>query len=248
MKNSYFWGKNTHDMLNIDILTFNLFEEKTYIVSQGNGYCVIVDPGCSNEAERQTLIKALTDKSLTPTAVLLTHGHLDHIYGAAFIQKTYRDIPVYLNPADIKVMELTGAMAQKFHMEAPEIGFKTTDIHDKDTLSAAGISFNVIATPGHSPGGVCYYIQDECVLFSGDTLFAGAIGRTDLGYGEYDDEIRSIMEKIILLDPSVKVYPGHGPATTIGNERTGNPFLEPFNEPEEEFNPDAEPVVIHGNQ
>ena len=144
MKNSYFWGKNTHDMLNIDILTFNLFEEKTYIVSQGNGYCVIVDPGCSNEAERQTLIKALTDKSLTPTAVLLTHGHLDHVYGAAFIQKTYRDIPVYLNPADIKVMELTGAMAQKFHMEAPEIGFKTTDIHDSDTLSAAGISFNVI--------------------------------------------------------------------------------------------------------
>ncbi|MCI6439793.1 MAG: MBL fold metallo-hydrolase, partial [Alistipes sp.] len=121
-------------MLNIDILTFNLFEEKTYIVSQGNGYCVIVDPGCSNEAERQTLIKALTDKSLTPTAVLLTHGHLDHVYGAAFIQKTYRDIPVYLNPADIKVMELTGAMAQKFHMEAPEIGFKTTDIHDSDTL------------------------------------------------------------------------------------------------------------------
>ena len=109
MKNSYFWGKNIHDMLNIDILTFNLFEEKTYIVSQGNGYCVIVDPGCSNEAERQTLIKALTDKSLTPTAVLLTHGHLDHVYGAAFIQKTYRDIPVYLNPADIKVMELTGA-------------------------------------------------------------------------------------------------------------------------------------------
>ena len=133
-------------------------------------------------------------------------------------------------------------------MEAPEIGFKTTDIHDSDTLSAAGISFNVIATPGHSPGGVCYYIQDEGVLFSGDTLFAGAIGRTDLGYGEYDDEIRSIMEKIILLDPSVKVYPGHGPATTIGDERTGNPFLEPFNEPVEEFNPDAEPVVIHGNQ
>ena len=145
-------------------------------------------------------------------------------------------------------MELTGAMAQKFHMEAPEIGFKTTDIHDADTLSAAGISFDVIATPGHTPGGVCYYIRDEGVLFSGDTLFAGAIGRTDLGYGEYDDEIRSIMEKIILLDPSVKVYPGHGPATTIGDERTGNPFLEPFNEPEEEFNPDAEPVVIHGNQ
>ena len=235
-------------MLNIDILTFNLFEEKTYIVSQGNGHCVIVDPGCSNEAERQTLIKELTDKSLTPTAVLLTHGHLDHVYGAAFIQKTYRDIPVYLNPADIKVMELTGAMAQKFHMEAPEIGFKTTDIHDTDTLSSAGISFNVIATPGHTPGGVCYYIRDEGVLFSGDTLFAGAIGRTDLGYGEYDDEIRSIMEKIILLDPSVKVYPGHGPTTTIGDERTGNPFLEPFNEPEEEFNPDAEPVVIHGNQ
>ena len=238
-------GKKIHDMLNIDILTFNLFEEKTYIVSRSAGSCVIVDPGCSSETERKSLMDTLAHKEVVPRAVLLTHGHLDHIYGAAFIQSAYHGIPVYMNSSDMKVVQSMGAMAHRFNMEVPDIGFKTTDIHDGDTLKEAGISFRVIQTPGHTPGGVCYLIEDEAVLFSGDTLFAGAIGRTDLGYGEYDDEIRSIMEKIILLDPSVKVYPGHGPATTIGDERTANPFLEPFKEPEEEFNPDAEPVVIH---
>jgi glyoxylase-like metal-dependent hydrolase (beta-lactamase superfamily II) len=81
-------------------------------------------------------------------------------------------------------------------------------------------------------------------MFTGDTLFAGSIGRTDFLYSEYDDEIRSIMERLILLDPGIRILPGHGPTSTIGHERTGNPFLEPFNEPEEPFDPDLEPVVI----
>ena len=111
-------------------------------------------------------------------------------------------------------------------------------------MEAAGLTFEVIATPGHTPGGVCWLVRDEKLLFTGDTLFAGAIGRTDLSFGEYDDEIRSIMEKLMLLDGDIRIFPGHGPASTIADERTGNPFLEPFNEPEEEPDPDQPPIII----
>ena len=98
---------------------------------------------------------------------------------------------------------------------------------------STALGFKVISTPGHTPDSVCYYDAAEHVLFTGDTLFAGTIGRTDLPGGNYDDEIRSIMEKLIFLPGETDIYPGHGPASTIARERTENPFLEPFNEPEE---------------
>ena len=114
-------------------------------------------------------------------------------------------------------------------------------------LEIAGMKWEVIATPGHTPGGVCYLEREAGVMLTGDTLFAGSIGRTDFLYSEYDDEIRSIMEKLILLDPDIRILPGHGPTSTIGHERTHNPFLEPFNEPEEPIDPELEPVVIRGD-
>lgn len=235
-------------MMNIDTFTFNLFEEKTYVVSAGGNRCAIIDPGCCSEAEGQELLGALDRKGMTPEAILLTHGHLDHIYGAAFLQSRFGGIPVYLNTRDIPVMEGVRDMARKFGMQAPDTSFSITDISEGGTVRAAGLAFEVIATPGHTPGGVCYLEREEGCVFTGDTLFAGAIGRTDLPCGEYDDEIRSIMEKIILLDPETRVLPGHGPSTTIGRERNGNPFLEPFNEEEEIPDPDAEPIVIHGSR
>ena len=100
-------------------------------------------------------------------------------------------------------------------------------------LELAGLRLEVIATPGHTPGCVCYLEREQGVLFTGDTLFAGSIGRTDFPYSDYDDEIRSILEKLLPLEADVTLLPGHGPASTIGDERTHNPFLEPFNEPEE---------------
>jgi glyoxylase-like metal-dependent hydrolase (beta-lactamase superfamily II) len=93
------------------------------------------------------------------------------------------------------------------------------------------LEFKVIATPGHTPGSICWYCESHGIIFTGDTLFADSIGRTDLGHGDYDAEIKSIMEKLMVLPGSTKVYPGHGGTTTIGRERTCNPFLQPFNEP-----------------
>ena len=122
------------------------------------------------------------------------------------------------------------------------MSFETRELVEGQTLRFAQddkVSFKVIATPGHTPGCVCFYSEQAKVLFSGDTLFAGSIGRTDVDGGDYDKEIVSIMEKLMELPGDVEVYPGHGPATSIAVERTSNPFLQPFNEPWE-----SEPDII----
>ncbi len=230
-------------MLNVLQFNCNLFEEKSYVVfKEEGGGCVIVDPGFYREDEKRPVLDALERNALSPEAILLTHGHFDHVYGAKFLQDSYK-VPVYMHPADKLILEYDKEMTAGFRLKEPDCGFVTTDVSDGEKLSVAGLSFEVIATPGHTPGGVCYLDRDEGVLFSGDTLFKGAIGRTDFKYGEYDDEIRSIMEKLIFLDPSTRVLPGHGPETTIGHERTGNPFLEPFNE-KEDTDSEVEPVSI----
>ena len=168
---------------------------------------------------------------MKPAAVLLTHGHMDHIYGVAELQRRF-GIPVYMSPEDIKTMEYYDRVG-KFGIAVADRSFTITPVADGSVVEAAGFRFRVIGTPGHSPGSVCWFCEEEGVLFTGDTLFAGAIGRTDLIYGEYDDEIRSIMEKLVLLDGDIRIFPGHGGTSTIGAERVSNPFLEPFNEREE---------------
>ena len=205
-------------MLNIRTFTFNLLQERTYVAWQGEGSCVVVDPGCYGPAELQALEDLLQDR--------------------------FGGIPVYMHPADEAVFGYGAEMAAGLGLAPAATDFLRTPVRDGQVLEAAGIRFEVIATPGHTPGGVCYLVREADILFTGDTLFAGSIGRTDFPGGEYDDLIRSIMERVILLDPEIRILPGHGPTSTIGQERTGNPFLEPFNEPEEEPDPDLEPVVI----
>ena len=231
-------------MLNIRTLTCNLLQERTYVVWEAPEACVVVDPGCYGDDELRDLESLLRQESLTPAAILLTHGHFDHIFGVKALQDRFGGIPVYMHPADEAVFGYGAQMAANLGLTPAATDFRRPPVQDGQVLELAGIRFEVIATPGHTPGGVCYYVREADILFSGDTLFAGSIGRTDFPGGEYDDLIRSIMERIILLDPAVRILPGHGPTSTIGQERTGNPFLEPFNEPEEAPDPDLEPVVI----
>ena len=232
-------------MLNIRTLTCNPIQERTYVVWKDKGACVVVDPGCYGDGELQALTDLLAQESLTPAAILLTHGHFDHIFGVKALQDRFGGIPVFMHPADEVVLDYGADMARRLGLAPAATDFRRTPIRDGQVLELAGIRFEVIATPGHTPGGVCYLVREADILFCGDTLFAGSIGRTDFPYGEYDDLIRAIMERLILLDPEVRILPGHGPTSTIGQERTGNPFLEPFNEPEEEPDPDLEPVVIN---
>jgi len=162
------------------------------------------------------------------------------------MQKRY-NIPVYMNPLDGILTEYNVNFPHLLGMPAPDQNFSTTPVSDGQVLDFGELKFKVIETPGHTEGSVCYYSEELELVFSGDTLFAGAIGRTDVPGGDYDKEILSIMEKLILLPGATDVLPGHGRPTTIAAERETNPFLEPFNEPEEEIDPDSvTPVIIHG--
>ena len=183
----------------------NPFQENAYVVSEGAD-CIIIDPGFTS-SELPALYDYLAAEGLTPTVILLTHSHPDHVCGLQ-------------------------ALVARFGIAVQTPGGPNSCLETADA-GAALYGFTVIKTPGHTPDSVCYYSEKDAVLFTGDTLFAGTIGRTDLPGGNYDDEIRSIMEKLIFLPGETVIYPGHGPQSTIARERIQNPFLEPFNEREE---------------
>ena len=200
-----------------------------------SGAGVIVDPGCYDEGQLKSLTDFMDRKEARPVAIWLTHAHPDHIYGVAILQELY-DIPVFMHPWED--LEASQRMASRFGLEIPRTGFKTVDIHEGDTLRFGGVEFTVIETPGHTPGGVCFLDSEDKVLLSGDTLFAGSIGRTDMEGGNYDALIVSIMNKLMGLDGDIDVIPGHGEVTDIGWERTHNPFLQPWGEPDEDYSPE----------
>ena len=197
----------------------NAFQENAYVISEG-AECIIIDPGFTG-GEMPALYEYLAAEGLTPSTILLTHSHPDHVYGLQPLVKRF-GIPVF------------SARAEKQPDSCQKHGFSAARAEKQpDSCPAEICGFQVIATPGHTPDSVCYYSEKDAVIFTGDTLFAGTIGRTDLPGGNYDDEIRSIMEKLIFLPGETVIYPGHGPQSTIARERISNPFLEPFNEREE---------------
>ena len=150
-----------------------------------------------------------------------------------------------MSPEDRFILDKAGEYANGVGLKAPDVGFETKELVDGQILRySQDDTFQVIAIPGHTPGCVCFYSEKAKMLFSGDTLFAGAIGRTDLDGGDYDKEIVGIMEKLMVLPGDVEVFPGHGPGTNIAIERTTNPFLQPFNEPWEYDETDQNDICI----
>lgn len=219
-------------MIIVESFKFNPFEENCYLIyndefKESDKNCILIDPGQSKPSEFERLNNFMSQKSLKPAAILLTHLHFDHIGGAS----VFKNIPIYMSKKDWNLKGFCTNALRAIEFGDISLEFDTINIEDGNVLSLAGMEVKCIATPGHSAGSFSYLIEDK--LFSGDTLFAGAIGRSDLPSGEYDELIVSIMEKLILLDSDTIIYPGHGPSSTIGYERYNNPFLEPFNEKEE---------------
>jgi glyoxylase-like metal-dependent hydrolase (beta-lactamase superfamily II) len=199
------------------------FQTNCYIVQswQQAGSPVVIDPGMDPDP----LMAFFKNHQCEPIAILLTHGHIDHIAGVSAILDTYPDIKVYVHPldadmftnADLNLSILTGV-----RLKVRPAGYF---MEEGQTITLADMMFKVIHTPGHTPGGICLYIEDEHMLFSGDTLFAGSIGRTDFPGGSMDKLLEGIREKLFVLPDQTIVYPGHGPQTTIGHEKQHNPFL-----------------------
>lgn len=233
-------------MIHIEHFTFNSFQTNSFILWDESGKCAIADPGCSSEAELSRLTGFIADKGLEPVCILLTHCHFDHVYGMAALAREY-EIPVYADMNEMYSLQVTNAkLCGQFGFPMPDefpIIRTSSDFHhparaifvqDGDTTDVGSLRFEVIQTPGHSKGGLCFLERNEKILLSGDTLFAGAIGRTDHPGGDYETLMRSIFEKLLMLDGETRVLPGHGPSSDIATERMTNPFLLPFNEPYED--------------
>lgn len=220
-------------MIHIEQFIFNSFQTRCSIVWDESGECAITDPGMTAAEETDTITGFISKKGLKPTCIMLTHGHFDHVTGVAQLSRSYGGIPVYMHPADRFTLDNNDFFCRIFGAPKPE-GFDTEDIGEGSMIKVGSMTFEVIETPGHTVGGVCFLERNEKVLFSGDTLFAGAIGRTDHPGGDYDQIMKSIFEKLMILEGNVTVIPGHGPQTDIATERMTNPFLMPFNEPFED--------------
>jgi hydroxyacylglutathione hydrolase len=171
----------------------------------------IIDPG----GDGDDIIKEIEKLGAKPQYILLTHGHFDHVGAVDELRGKY-NIPVYINKND---EELINSGVEVFG----KIGSPNNPLSDNMVISLGELKIRCIETPGHTPGGMCFLIQDA--LFTGDTLFAGSIGRTDFVGGDFNSIIKSIKSKLLVLKDDVKVYPGHGLTTTIGVERVSNPFL-----------------------
>ena len=219
-------------MLHSRIFPFNPLETNCVVLwLGGNKRCLVTDPGMSSQESLEELTDFFKAEGLTPEAILLTHGHFDHVWGVEKLCAAFPGIKVYEHPLDKDIMDriTTGRFAEGFNFLRHD--FPTEDISDGETLTLAGITLHVMHTPGHTPGSVCYYVKEDNLLLSGDTLFAGSIGRTDLTGGDYDVLMDSLLHKVMVLPGETDVIPGHGQPTTIGREGMVNPFLEPFNDP-----------------
>lgn len=186
---------------------------------EGRSDCVVVDPGYSGERVAQVL----TDDGLTLDGVLLTHGHFDHYEGVPGLTAKMGG-KVYILDEELDLIKdpaKNGSLGLMGHGTAIEPEFTC---HDGDVLELAGMEFKVIHTPGHTKGGCCYYLEDEGVLFAGDTIFMESIGRTDLPTGNMKEILSSVREKILSLPGDTKILPGHGPATDVAYEAANNPY------------------------
>lgn len=190
-----------------------------FITNEKTAETLIVDPG----AEASMLEDEIRKEQLKPIAVLLTHGHLDHASGAEKLANTF-GIKIYAHELEKETLENPG-MNLTSSFGTPETFPADVFVKDGEHLSLAGFTIEVLFTPGHTPGGCCYYFKDQGMLFCGDTLFCQSIGRTDFPGGSSSRLIRSIREKLMGLPEEVAVYPGHMEQTSIGTEKTYNPFL-----------------------
>ena len=181
---------------------------------------IVVDPGDDIPAIQAILAR----HGLTVKYIVITHAHIDHIAGAQQL-KRLTGAPILYNQNDLPLVKMMDVQASWLRMPTPEVAPPDAPLINGQTLAISGLSGTILHTPGHTQGSVCLYLPQQSLLLAGDTLFAGSVGRTDLPGGDTNQLIRSIHAQILPLPDDVTVIPGHGPNTTIGEERETNPFL-----------------------
>ncbi|MBI4462594.1 MAG: MBL fold metallo-hydrolase [Acidobacteria bacterium] len=207
-----------HEVIPVGLLACNC----QIVADADTREALVVDPG--DEVER--IEEILGRHQLQVKYIVSTHAHIDHVGGLARLRER-TGAPVLLHPDDLWLYQNVALQAQMFGFSAPPITQVDIPLRAGDTLKWGRLLAHVLHTPGHSPGSVSLYLPEpEKKLLAGDTLFAGSIGRTDLWGGSYEGILRSIHDQLLIHDPATRVYPGHGPETTLADEREHNPFLQ----------------------
>ncbi|MBL7683561.1 MAG: MBL fold metallo-hydrolase [Flavipsychrobacter sp.] len=211
-------------MLQLQGFTFNAFQENTYVLYNEQKHCWIIDPGMYETEEVAYLTSFINDNKLIPQAIINTHCHIDHIFGVNAIKDIY-NIPFGVHKSDLPVLQGAAGSAMLFGFRFGSVPVPDFFIAENEALLGLK-TIKVLFTPGHSPGSVSFFAPEEGFLISGDVLFNGSIGRTDLPGGDFKTLVNSIKTQIFVLPDDTQVFSGHGPATSIGDEKRYNPFLQ----------------------
>ena len=206
----------------LEALTVGPFQENCYVIGdEGTGAGALVDPG--DEAARIAL--AVEQTGLEIDRILITHAHIDHVGAVAALVDEYA-CPVLMHAEAEPMLQQLPTQAMMMGLRFGKVPAVDRHIEDEEVLEVGALRLRALYTPGHAPGHLAFYVEGEGLVFSGDALFAGSVGRTDLFGGDMDLLMRSINERLMTLPDETRVYSGHGPQTTIGDERAHNPFLE----------------------
>jgi glyoxylase-like metal-dependent hydrolase (beta-lactamase superfamily II) len=207
--------------------TFNALQENTYLIYDETHEAVIVDAGCYDRFEQETLRDFITENKLTVKALLSTHSHIDHVLGNAFVKRTF-GIKLYQHPIDAETLRAVPLYAPMYGFPMFEASEAEEFLNESDVFSFGNTKLKVLFVPGHAPGHIAFYNEAEKYVIGGDVLFYQSIGRTDLPGGDFKTLINSIQTRLFTLPDDTKILPGHGPETTIGFEKKYNPFLKAY--------------------
>ena len=212
-------------MTSIKKFTFNPFQENTYLLYDESGECIVIDPGNSNASEDSEIKSFIEDQNLKLKKVVNTHCHIDHVLGNDFFHSAYGLAP-WIHEKDQVVLDTLSQYGEMFGIPVQPSPPPEGYLSEKDVLSFGNTELEVMHIPGHAPGHIVLINNKDKSIMGGDILFYGSIGRTDLPYGDHDTLIQSIKNKLFALEDDYRVFPGHGPPTSIGFEKENNPFLQ----------------------
>jgi len=211
--------------MTIKQFTFNAFAENTYVLNDETKQCIIIDPGCNDQAEKDALVDYINNKNLKPVQLVNTHCHIDHVLGNKFIAETYQ-LKLVAHKLEVTPLEAVAAYGPSIGLTVEPSPPIAVFIDETQQLSFGDTTLQILFTPGHSPGSLCFYNKESNNLIGGDVLFQMSIGRTDLPGGDHQTLINSIKNELWQLPDETIVYPGHGPSTNIAFEKANNPFLQ----------------------
>ncbi len=211
-------------MLTVKTFQFNDFGVNTYVLANENNECLIIDPGCYSKAEQTSFDDFLKTSKYKVEKFIITHCHIDHILGIAHLEEKF-GVGAWIHPAGKEFLRASVGYASVFGFELERAITPAGFINEGEQISLGSDKLEVLYTPGHAEGSVCFVNHAQKMVFTGDVLFHNSIGRTDLPTGDYDLLISSIKNKLMTLSDDYTVYPGHMAKTTIGNERKNNPFF-----------------------